>query len=297
MSWVIHKQPKRTEMNAGIEMHTEHLSLTASNGDKLLDDVSVAIGAGEFVAIHGASGAGKSLLATALCGIRFSEPSRTAHLGQYVRQILPHSERRSAASASPTYSGEVWYTAIDPAGNRTDLSSDAPIREQAIGFVPQKSNILPGLSAIDNILLPARMKDIGVNHEELHATCETLNLTKLLDKKAGLASGGEQQRISIARALAKGPLALILDEPTSALNPEMKIETNQMLQQLQLEQGITIVSVTHEDSLATRVIEMESGRIVEPAKPTPIPAPPQVMPLQQSPSTAHDSLRGRWQTT
>lgn len=222
-------------------IHTENLYIATKKGDSLLEDVNVSIGQGEHVAIHGPSGAGKSLLATALCGIRAND---LAYHG-FVDYELTHKD-----------SGEL-----------TELSEAHNALKRHIGFVPQEALLDSNMSARDNITIPARLKRVPINGEVLDEVCSRLGLEKsLLKQKARTLSGGQKQRVAIARAFAHGPNVVILDEPTAALNQELKDETNTMLNDLVETLGTTIVSVTHEDSLASRRIEMADGKIVADSK-------------------------------
>jgi ABC-type lipoprotein export system ATPase subunit len=236
-----------TEYDLGI--HTADLSITTSAGDKLLDNVSVDIAQGEHVAIYGASGAGKSLFATALCGIRFNEEK-----GRFRRK-----------KDTVEYSGSVYYDlSRRDDGSTVDLPEDYNIRRRNIGFVPQELIIDNDMTAEGNILYPNRLKQIAPN-PDLDQIYSYLDLSKrVLGQRAGTLSGGQKQRVAIARAFAHGPNAVILDEPTAALHQNLKNETNNMLDTIVRNLGVTIISVTHahEESLASRFIEMQDGKIV-----------------------------------
>lgn len=230
------KTPEYNPADYDFSMHAEGLYVATKKGDTLLDNVNVSIGQGEHVAIHGPSGAGKSLLATALCGIR-------------ARDL--------------TYQGSVGYE-LTARGNAQEIkqSEVGNVLKRHIGFVPQEALLDPNMSAMKNILTPNRIKQIPINGEVLDEVCSRLGLERsLLEQKARTLSGGQKQRVAIARAFAHNPNVVILDEPTAALNQELKDETNDMLNDLVETLGTTIVSVTHEDSLASRRIEMADGKI------------------------------------
>ncbi|USN96848.1 MAG: ATP-binding cassette domain-containing protein [Candidatus Nomurabacteria bacterium] len=251
-------------------IHAKNLSVTTTAGETLLDDITLNIRQGEFVAIHGQSGAGKSLLATALCGIRFQEKREPRRLEKSIRDKiagaaalvgLHFSEKKNPVR----YTGDVSYSLSPQLGGDggVSLPHDYNILRQHIGFVPQEPLLDGKMTARDNILIPARLKQIPIDFETLDEVYYQIGLDDMmLDKKTGDLSGGQKQRVSIARALTGIPNAVVLDEPTANLNPKLKDETNQMLERLNRRFGMTVISVTHEDSLATRIIEMDQGRIV-----------------------------------
>lgn len=254
-------------LSIGLTIEASNISMASSNGEPMLDNVSTTIHQGEFIAIHGKSGAGKTLFATALCGIRFNEGKAPTRVGAITRKALSSSAARlgfTVPEREPTiqYSGDVRYTLSDKNGWSLQLPEDYNIKARHIGFVPQASVLDPNMSVRDNIELPARLEGVPIDEENLEKVYATLDLEKALEKKAGVLSGGEAQRVALARALSKNPHAIILDEPTAGLNPELKKQTNIKLQEINQEFNKTVITVTHEESLATRRIEMSSGRIV-----------------------------------
>ena len=253
-------------------IHAKDLSVITTTGETLLDNITLNIRQGEFVAVHGQSGAGKSLLATALCGIRFLEKREPRRYEKFVRDKVmaatAHVGIRLSEKQGPVrYAGNVSYS-LSPqlGGEGVSLPHDFNILRQHIGFVPQEPLLDGKMTARDNIMIPARLKQIPIDFDTLDEVYYQLGLESMLDKKTGDLSGGQKQRVSIARALTGTPNAIILDEPTANLNPELKVETNQMLERLNRRFGMTVISVTHEDSLATRIIEMNDGRIVSDTK-------------------------------
>jgi putative ABC transport system ATP-binding protein len=241
------RMPEYSSTEYDLGVHAQNLSITTNAGDKLLDDVSVHIGQGEHVAIIGSSGAGKSLLATALCGIRFNEDT-----SRFRRQ-----------KKTVQYDGSVYYDLAEKeSGTSVDLPENYDIRRRNIGFVPQRLILDDDMTAEGNILYPNRLKQIAPS-PELPQVYDYLKLSKrVLGQQIWTLSGGEQQRVAIARAFAHGPNAVIMDEPTSSLDQELKAETNVMLDNIVRNLGVTIISVTHEESLAPRRIKMEDGKIV-----------------------------------
>ncbi|MFZ5438797.1 MAG: ABC transporter ATP-binding protein [Myxococcota bacterium] len=199
---------------------------------KVLDGVDLEVAAGEFVAIVGRSGSGKSTLLHVLGGL------------------------------DSAFTGEVSV-----AGTRLSRSSDAALsrfRNEAVGFVFQSFHLVSGLSAMDNVMLPAAFA-AGEGSGEVQAK-EALARVGLADKAARLPSqlsGGERQRVAIARALFNRPKVLLCDEPTGNLDAQTADEVIALFKRLNAD-GLTIVAVTHEDRLreaATRVVTLAGGRL------------------------------------
>lgn len=203
-----------------------------------LREVSFEIKGGESVAIMGPSGAGKSTLL----------------------QILGTLD-------SPT-DGRVLYDGLDI----KSLSSSrlAEFRNSRIGFVFQFHHLLPEFSAVENVMLPALIG--GKNRREARKTAEQIlekmGLGDRLDHRPGELSGGEQQRVAVARAAVLKPDIILADEPTGNLDTVTGDKIFQLLLQLNKEEGMTLVVVTHSPSLAgkmSRVINMADGKILDDA--------------------------------
>ena len=206
-----------------------------SNTVAALRSVSLTIGEGEFVAIMGASGSGKSTFMNLLGCLD------TPTAGEY---------RLAGEKVS-------------------DMSGDAlaAIRNRRIGFVFQSFNLLPRTSALENIALP--LLYCGVSGEERDrraaAKLAEVGLAERGHHHPAQLSGGQQQRVAIARALVNDPVLILADEPTGALDTLTSCEVMALLQQLNA-RGMTVVLVTHEHDIAEfakRVITFRDGRVIE----------------------------------
>ena len=224
-------------------IETRHLVKTYGMGEQMvhaLDDVSIDINEGEFVAIVGASGSGKSTFMN-MIGCLDLPTSGSYHLG-----------------------GE------DVAAMGGDALAD--LRNRRIGFVFQQFNLLARTSAIENVALPllyARQGPLaGLTKEQRfdHAKqrLEQVGLgARLLNTPAQL-SGGQQQRVAIARALVNDPDLILADEPTGALDSKTSAEVMDLLTQLN-KQGMTVIVVTHEPDVAAyakRTITFKDGKLL-----------------------------------
>jgi putative ABC transport system ATP-binding protein len=202
---------------------------------RALDDVTVAIAAGEYVAVAGASGSGKSTFMNLVGALD------TASAGQ-----------------------------LEVEGNDLKaLSSDAlaAFRSSVIGFVFQQFNLLPRTSALENVLLPL-LYGAGRPPDPQARARECLAAVGILDRAGHMPSqlsGGQQQRVAIARALVNRPRILLADEPTGQLDTKTANEIMGIFEDLN-RQGITIVLVTHESDIAARArrrLTFRDGRLVQ----------------------------------
>jgi len=219
-------------------LHLENVSKIYKMGEvevHALKEVSVEIKRGDFVAIIGASGSGKSTMMN-LIGC-LDVPS----------------------------TGTIWLSNEDISKiSESDLAS---LRGKTVGFIFQQYNLIPSMSAFDNVLLPLEFLEYDEETSALRAK-ELLNLVGLGNKLHHLPtqlSGGEQQRVSIARSLASNPDIILADEPTGALDSVTGKEVLNMLHRLWKEQGKTIIMVTHDLSLAQyahTMIELKDGKIL-----------------------------------
>lgn len=218
-------------------LEAKHLTKSYRTGEgelTVLADVSLHLSAGSTSAILGPSGSGKSTL-LALC----------------------------AGLDEPT-SGRVLLNGIDL--GPLDEDERAQIRNEHLGFVFQSFQLIPTLTAIENIMVPLELR--GGNHARQHGM-ELLQRLSLADRSShypAQLSGGEQQRVALARAFINRPKILFADEPTGNLDTETSHKIVEALFALNSDHGTTLVLVTHDLEIATRaqrVIRLRSGRIEE----------------------------------
>ncbi|WP_305852737.1 ABC transporter ATP-binding protein [Mucilaginibacter sp. SMC90] len=202
---------------------------------RALKGISFDVAAGEFVTIMGSSGSGKTTLLN----------------------ILGCLDKPSI--------GDYFLDGVDV----KKLSRDelAQLRNRKIGFVFQAYNLLPRTSALENVELPLLYnKEISVSERRdraIHAL-EAVKLAERLDHTPSQLSGGQQQRVAIARALVNEPVMILADEATGNLDSRTSYEIMSLMQELNSQQGKTIVFVTHEPDIASfssRTIQLRDGRI------------------------------------
>ena len=202
---------------------------------RALDDVSLTIDRGEFLAIVGKSGSGKSPLMNVI-----------------------------GCLDVPTY-GDYFLNDQDGRGmSDSDLSR---IRNREIGFIFQQYNLINALSVIENVELPLIYQGIGADrrHDMALEALERVGLADTVRKKPTQMSGGQQQRVAIARAIAARPPIILADEPTGALDSRTGREVLGFLQQFNRE-GSTVILITHDDGIAAtarRLVRIHDGRIIE----------------------------------
>ncbi len=201
---------------------------------KALDGVDLTVNRGDYLAVMGASGSGKS---TAM-------------------NILGCLDRPSSGSYL------LNNTPVE------DLSDDqlADLRNRDLGFVFQQFHLLPQLSALDNVILPMVYAGVPAaeRRQRAQAALERVGLGQRLNNKPNQLSGGQQQRVAIARAIINQPALLLADEPTGALDSQTTAEVLDIFDALH-RGGMTVVMVTHEDDVAARaekIVHFRDGRIL-----------------------------------
>jgi len=202
---------------------------------RAMRDVSISIAQGEFVAIVGASGSGKSTMMNILGCL--DRPTR----------------------------GTYTLAGIDVGARAGD--SRAIVRNRVIGFVFQGFNLLPRTTALENVELPLQYRGLGMRQrrQRARAALTAVGLGDRMHHTPNQLSGGQQQRVAIARALVTDPPLLLADEPTGNLDTRTSFEVLALLQKLNRDRGITIVLVTHEQDIAacaSRVVTMRDGVVV-----------------------------------
>ena len=217
---------------------SDPLSAAGASMLTVLDSVDLEIEAGEVVVVLGPSGSGKTTLLGLLAGL--DRPS----------------------------SGDVEIDGV--ALSTLDEDQRAAMRADRIGFIFQNFHLIPTLTALENVLVPlellpaSRAPKPAEAEERARALLEQVGLGKRLDHYPSQLSGGEQQRVGIARAFANEPVVLFADEPTGNLDRATGTEITRLLLDLNQQQGATLVIVTHDLELsrrAHRIVHLDAGRI------------------------------------
>lgn len=201
---------------------------------KALDGINLDINKGEFIALLGTSGSGKSTLLNLLAGLEY--PTRgTIKYGNIILNEL----------------------------KETQITK---FRNLNIGFVFQSYNLLPYLTAWENVSLPLTFKGIGVDErkEEAYKILKEVGLANRMNNKPNELSGGQQQRVSIARAFVGTPKIIFADEPTGNLDTKTSFEVMQLIKDITGENDQTFIMVTHDDEMtefADRTLFMRDGKI------------------------------------
>lgn len=209
-------------------------SVTTQEGElQILQPISLSVQSGESLAITGASGSGKSTLLGILAGL-------------------------DIPSSGEVYLNGHCLTALDEEGR-------AKVRAENVGFIFQSFQLLPGLTALENVMLPLELR--GNKQAKILATdfLQHVGLAQRLNHYPPQLSGGEQQRVAIARAFASQPKTLFADEPTGNLDSHTGEKIIDLLFELNREQGTTLVLITHEERLASRCqrrIALSAGSII-----------------------------------
>jgi len=223
-------------------LRAERITLRLGSGETsvtALDELSLDVPAGRMLAVLGPSGAGKSSLLAVCGGLR-------------------------TASAGQVWIGGTEITGLSPAA-RTRL------RRDRVGFVFQQSNLVPALTALEQLLLMVHVggrRPGAQDRARALALLEEVGMSERRDRRPGQLSGGERQRVGIARAFMNAPEILLVDEPTSMLDRARGHQIVELLARACHERAVATVLVTHDISIldvADRVVELVDGRIVAPA--------------------------------
>jgi len=199
----------------------------------ILDDINLSVAPGESLAIVGASGSGKSTLLGLMAGL-------------------------DTASHGSVYLDGQDLGALDEDGR-------ASLRASRVGFVFQSFQLLPSLTALENVMLPLELANRADARRGAEIILDRVGLGDRLHHYPKQLSGGEQQRVAIARAYAGEPMILFADEPTGNLDRKTGERVGELLFMLNQEHGTTLVLVTHDARLAERcdrIVELDGGRIV-----------------------------------
>ena len=218
-------------------LEVNKLRREVSSGDSeltILDDVSFSLEEGQSLAITGPSGSGKSTLLGLLAGL------------------------------DTATSGEIY---LDEVGlHKLDEEDRAILRKEKVGFVFQSFELLPSLTALENVMLPSELKSENNPQENAEYFLERVGLSEREHHYPNQLSGGEQQRVAIARAFACSAKILFADEPTGNLDPKNGQVVSDLLFEVNSETDNALVIVTHDLELANRCdkrIDLKLGRIVE----------------------------------
>ena len=199
-----------------------------------LRGVTMEIYAGEYLAIMGPSGSGKSTFFNAIGGLD-----------------------------RPT-SGQVYIDEVEIA--QLDARELAWLRCRKIGYIFQSYNLIPVMTAIENVMLPMTFAGLAGDEARTKAAalCELVGIGHRLDNKPSELSGGQQQRVAIARALANDPAIILADEPTANLDSKTGLEIIQLLTELKKTKGVTVISATHDHemlAISDRVLWIKDGTV------------------------------------
>ncbi|MCE2970013.1 MAG: ABC transporter ATP-binding protein [Burkholderiales bacterium] len=219
----------------------EHLSKSYIRGEQVvpvLTDINLTIREGDFVALMGPSGSGKSTLLNLVAGIDKPDAGRLAVAGEDITQL--------------------------------DEAALADWRARTVGFVFQFYNLMPVLTAFENVELPLQLTNLSrrERRERVDLLLGLVGLTERSKHYPNELSGGQQQRVAIARALVTDPLLIIADEPTGDLDRVSAAEILKLLDRLNLELGKTIVMVTHDPRAAEaahHLIYLDKGQLTDTA--------------------------------
>lgn len=218
----------------------QNVTLVLGDGDQkitALDDVSAVVNAGELTAVVGPSGAGKSSLLAVCGGLRTPTSGSITINGQKISDLSPAALTR--------------------------------VRRDSIGFVFQQSNLIPALTAMDQLLLLVHLKGIRpgkADRDRAHALLNEVGMAERANRRPDQLSGGERQRVGIARALMGEPKLLLVDEPTSMLDNSRGHAIVELLAARCREHHVATLMVTHDVGMldaANSVLHIRDGRLVK----------------------------------
>ena len=219
-------------------IHVSNVAKTVNTSEgalTILEAIHLSIDSGESVAIVGASGSGKSTLLGLLAGLDIPSSGSISINGTDITQL--------------------------------DEDQRAALRAELVGFVFQSFQLLPSLTALENVMLPAELSGVASAKTLAEEFLQRVGLDHRLHHYPRQLSGGEQQRVAIARAFASQPKILFADEPTGNLDSATGTQIADLLFALNQEQQTTLILVTHEQRLASRcqrIIALDAGRMVDP---------------------------------
>lgn len=226
-------QPAQTAIRAiGLSRHFE----VGETEVHALENITLEVATGQFVALVGPSGSGKSTFLNLVGGL----------------------DRAT--------SGELWIDGVELSASKEKALTEH--RRTRVGFVFQSFNLLPRLTALENVALPLMFRGTPLRQRlaQARAFLEQVGLAGRMEHRPTQLSGGEQQRVAIARALVNRPAIVLADEPTGNLDSTTGGEIMDLLRQLNQKEGVTLLLVTHDveaAAFADRVIQLRDGRIVD----------------------------------
>lgn len=226
--------PNVTQLTPMVEANAVTKHVPTQEGElSILQPISLIVNAGESLAITGASGSGKSTLLGILAGLDVPSTGEVILNGTNLSQL--------------------------------DEEGRAGVRAQNVGFIFQSFQLLPGLTALENVMLPLELRGDKAAQAKAKEFLQRVGLDARLHHYPQQLSGGEQQRVAIARAFASEPRVLFADEPTGNLDSATGARIIELLFELNRAQGTTLILITHEERLAQlcqRRIEIAAGAIV-----------------------------------
>lgn len=224
---------KRENINNALQLKNITKSVnTAGQPLVILQGISLEIKQGETVAVVGVSGSGKSTMLGIMAGLDLPSTGTVALLGQDI--------------------------------SRMNEDQRAQVRAQGVGFVFQNFQLLPGLTALENVMLPLELRQESQAKQQAQELLRQVGLGARLSHYPNQLSGGEQQRVALARAFAGKPKILFADEPTGNLDSNTGKQVEDLLFALNQQTGATLILVTHDERLALRCgrqIKIENGQL------------------------------------